>query len=279
MKLPAAALVTWLAVTLCPALAAAAETSQGPAQGSPQPGDRLILSASGSTLTGASGGGGASVGWLHSVNAGTLVGVGVDYQTIADSHWTFGSLTGSLTLGTESSAPLSLYGEIHEGSGRRAGENFNYSVLAIGASRTIAKGFYLHLEDRQIDVDTSHGNLPKLGFSYLWNPRLLTGLSYAHTVGGNLGTELLSARMDYYGEGLNFLAGGAVGQAAPAVVNLQTGVTQAAPTLRQVFLGFAKPYSRAELTLVADYLDLGASERVTLNLSCIVHLRARGASK
>ncbi|MGQ0833748.1 MAG: hypothetical protein ACT4O5_02310 [Gammaproteobacteria bacterium] len=271
MKLPAAALATWLAVTLCPAPAAAAETHQ--------PDDRLILGASGSTLTGASGGGSASVGWLHSVNAGTLIGVGVDYQTIADAHWTFASVTGSLTRGAESSAPLSLYGEIHEGSGRIAGRNFNYSILAIGASRTIAKGLYLQLEDRQIDVDTTHGNLPKLGLSYLWNPRLLTGLSYAHTVGGNLGTELLSARMDYYGKGLNFLAGGAVGQAAPAVFNLQTGVTTPGPTLKQVFLGFAKPYSRAELTLVGDYLDVADSERVTLSLSCIVHLRARGASK
>ena len=52
--------------------------------------------------------------------------------------------------------------------------------------------FSVQLEARQIDIDTTHGNLPKLGLTYLWTPRLLTNVSYAHSVGGNLGTELTS---------------------------------------------------------------------------------------
>jgi hypothetical protein len=270
MKSPAAALAASLAITLCPALATAAET----------PDDRLILGANGSTLTGASGGGGAAVTWLHGLNSGALIGLGVQHQTIANARWSFASVTGSLTRGTESGARLGFYGEIHQGSGRIARNDFDYSILAVGASRTLVNGLTLHLESRQINIDTSHGNLPKLGVSYVWSPRLLTGLSYAHTVAGNLGTELLSARIDFYGAGVNLLAGGAAGQGSPAVFDLQTGaITQPGLTLKQVFIGFVKPHSRADFMMVVDYLDLADTRRLTLSLNCTVHLRAHGAPK
>src|SRR2546430_12568208 len=50
-------------------------------------------------------------------------------------------------------------------------------------------------EERQIDVDTSHGSLPKVGFSMLWNRQWLASASYAHSVGGNLGTDLGTVRI------------------------------------------------------------------------------------
>ena len=37
----------------------------------------------------------------------------------------------------------------------------------------------------------------------LWTPRLQTTVSYADSVGGNLGTELGTARMDYYGQSVH----------------------------------------------------------------------------
>lgn len=275
MKLQTATFL-WLAGTFCPLLTTADEPSPLPAERAHQPDDRLILTANGSTLTGASGGSGGAVNWLRDLKPGTLIGAGVEYQTIADAHWTFGSLRGSLTLGSESSAPLTLYGEVHQGSGRIAADSFRYSVAAVGISRTLTGGLSLQLEDRQIDIDTSHGNLPKLGFSYVWNPRLLTGVAYAYSVGGNLGTELFSTRIDYYGPNFNLLAGGGAGQADPAVVNLQGGTPLPGRTIKQLFLGVSKPFARAEWMLVGDYLDVAGSERVTLTLSCTIHLRARG---
>jgi hypothetical protein len=268
MRLSAAAWATSLAITLCPTLGMSAD---GPS--APQPDDRLILGANGSTLTGSSGGGGASVTWLHGMSASSLIGVGAQYQTIADSHWSFASLTGSLTR-----ARWSFYGEVHQGAGKIGQGDFDYSVLSAGANYTLIPGLSLQIEDRQIDIDTSHGNLPKLGFSYFWNPKLATGLWYARSVGGNLGTKLVSTRIDYYGARASFLAGGAVGPAAPAIVNLQTGITQER-RLKQVFVGVGKPFSRADLQLVVDYLDLTASDRLTVSLTCNVRLRGTGASK
>jgi hypothetical protein len=262
------------------ALALAMTAHPARAQGSPAGDDRLILGANGSTLTGGGGGGGGAVTWLHGFSASTLAGVGAEHQAIADSDWTLGSVMGAVTLGAESGPRTSFSGEVHEGSGDIARRNFNYSLVVLGASRTLTKDLSVQLEERQIDIDTSHGSLPKLGFTYAWSRRLQTSLAYAYTVGGNLGTELFSARVDFFGKRAGFLAGGATGRGAPAVVNLQTGtIEQPALRLKQVFVGVSKPFARANLQLVVDYLDLAGNRRTTLTLTCTLPLRGRGTSK
>ena len=263
--------------TLALVLAMTADAAR--AQGSPPGDDRLILGANASTLTGGSGGGGAAVTWLHGLSAGTLVGIGAEHQSIANAHWTLGSALGSVTRGTESGTRTSFSGEFHVGSGDIGGRHFSYSLVVLGASRTLTKDLSVQLEDRQIDIDTSHGNLPKLGLTYAWNQRFQTSLTYARSVGGNLGTELFSARVDFFGGRAGFLAGGAVGRAAPAVVNLQTGIERPALNLKQVFVGVSKPFSRANLQLVADYLDLAGSRRTTLSFTYTLPLRGRGAPR
>lgn len=280
MKLPSAFYV-WLVGTFAVPGAATAAVPAPAAPATPaapvaeRPDDRLIFSVQGSSLEAASDGGGGAVRWLHNVNAGTLVGAGVDYQTIAGSHWTYASLSGSVTLGERADARWTFYGEIQQGSGRGDGGSFDYSVFSGGVFRTLTSRLTLQLDDQQIDIDTTHGNLPKLGLSYLWNPQLLTSISYMHSVSGNLGTELGSARIDYFGKALNFLAGAAYGQASPAVLDLQTGAVFPGSDLKEVFVGFSKPFSRGEWMLIADYLDLEGIERVTLTLNFTIHLRAR----
>ena len=111
------------------------------------------------------------------------------------------------------------------------------------------------LETRQIEIDTTHGNLPKLGLSYLWTPRVLTTVAYAQSVGGNLGTELTSVRIDYYGN-VTLTAGGAWGQADPSVVNVTPGLSLPAQDTRQGFVGIGKTFSRGEILLLGDYLEL-----------------------
>ncbi len=262
------------------ALALAMTAHPARAQGTPASDDRLMLGANGSTLTGGSGGGGGAVTWLHGFSAGTLAGVGAEHQAISDAHWTLGSVIGAVTLGTGSGPRTSFSAEVHEGSGDIARKDFSYSLVVLGVSRTLTKDLSVQLEERQIDIDTSHGSLPKLGFTYVWNRRLQTSLAYAYTVGGNLGTELVSARVDYFGVRAGFLGGGAVGHGAPAVVNLQTGIIeQPALVLKEVFVGASKPFSRINLQLVIDYLELASTKRTTLTLTCTLPLRGPGTSK
>lgn len=237
--------------------------------------DRFAASANGSTLSGTNGGGGGSLTWLHNFNADAIVGVAGEYQTIADSSWAFGSL--NLALGRGQAGHRSnYYAEAHIGSGDDDLHNYDYAVYAAGLIQNLTRQFAVQIEDKQIDIDTTRGNLPKVGLQMLWSPSLLTTASYSHSVTGNLGTRLGSVRLDHYGKGFNFIVGAAGGKASPAVVDLRTGITTSGLTLREGFVGFSKPFSRTDLTVVGDYLNLADTERVTLTVSWMFHLRGRG---
>lgn len=243
--------------------------------------DRLTLGANGSTLTDTDGGAGGVVGFLHELSPGKLIGIGAEYQSIADAHWAFGTLRGALIRGKPTSMRWSISGELNYGSGEVDGRAFDHATGTAGASLIFPGGLTLEFEDRQIDIDTTRGNLPKFGLSYLWNPRWRMGASYSQSVSGNLGTELVAARVDYFsGSHLNLFLGAASGQASPAVLNLQTGFVQPGRQMKALFVGLTKPFSRADLMLVGDYLNLSGNpddiERFTLTLNCSIHLRARG---
>jgi hypothetical protein len=264
------ALTSALAVLIalvCPALAAAADGSD----------DRLTLMADGSTISHAADGGGGSIGWLHNFNTNAIVGAAAEYQTIAHSHWSFGSLNVSLGRGS-AERRSTFYADGHLGSGDDGARSFHYALYAAGLIQNVTHQFSVQLEDKQIDIGRTRGNLPKLGLQFLWSPHLLTTVSYSHSVSGNLGTRLGAARLDYYGKGFNIIAGGAGGQASPDIVDLH-GLLVQGLTLREGFAGVGKPFSRVELTLLGDYIKLGQTERITLTLNCMVHLRSGGRSR
>jgi hypothetical protein len=262
----AAAVVCWLA----PRTAVGVDSTPAPVSD-----DRILLSVNGSTLPGTNGGGGGSVGWLHNFDADTLAGVAVEHQGISIAQWTFGSVNGSLTreLGD---ARYSLYGEAHEGAGDDGPHAFKYSIVAAGIIGTYFHRLSVQLEDRQFDVETTHGSLPKLGLSYLVNPHLLTAVSYADSVSGNLGTHLTSARIDVFTSKANFLAGAAFGQVSPTVLGLEFVVP--GKSLREGYVGVTKPlpHRRGALTLVVDYQDLAGSNRVAVTLNYIFHIGHHG---
>lgn len=241
--------------------------------------DRLTLTANGSTLSAASGGRGASVGWLRSLRSETMIGLGVEHQSIADAHWTVASVNGVLTRTTAAGRAINVHAEIHRGSGEDTGRSFSHSVTAAGVTGAVTDRLWLRFETREIDIDRTEGNLPEIGLSFLSTSRFLTDVAYARSISGNLGTELVSARTDYFGERFRVLFGAAFGEAAPSVVNLQPGLSVPDNSnLRQVFGGVAKPLARGELLAVADYLELGGSERVTLTVSYTIPLRRESRS-
>ena len=118
--------------------------------------------------------------------------------------------------------------------------------------------------------------MPKLGLTYLLTPRLSANVSYAQSVGGNLGTELTTVRLDHYGNVMKFLIGGATGEADPSVVNLQPGLRLPSQDLKQGFLGIGRTFSRGEILLLGDYLELGESKKVTVTLSFTAFVGSRG---
>jgi hypothetical protein len=255
-------------------LAAADEPPPAPASASE---DRLLFSADGATLTGGSGGGGVSALWLRTFAPQDVISAGGEYQQIANAHWTNGVLSGSLRLGSGTPA-TALYAEAHEGAGDIAQRGFHYSVVTAGLLNTPNQWLTVQLEERRIDVDTSHGNLPKLGLSFHVAQPLLLSASYADTAGGNLGTHLTTLRVDYVGRALNALAGAAGGRAAPAVLNLLGQIVRPSPKLTELFAGVGSSFGRSDWQLLGDYQDVEGFKRTTITLLCTLHLDGRSRS-
>jgi hypothetical protein len=254
------------------------EASQASSQTAAPIADRLTLSANGSTLSAASGGG-ASIGWLRSLRSEAMIGAGIEHQSVADTRWTFGSVHGAFTRKSPAGRNINLHAEIYRGSGEEAERAFSYSVTAAGVTGAVTDRLSLRFETSEIDIDRTNGNLLELGSSFLWNPRFLTDVAYARSVSGNLGTDLVSTRTDYYGARFRVLFGAAFGEAAPSVVNLLPGLSVPdGSSLRQVFGGVSKPLERGELLAVVDYLQLGGSKRATLTMSYTIPLRRQSRS-
>lgn len=242
-----------------------------------QPDNRLILSADGESLTGTNGGEGGSINYLGQLSAQALLGVGAEYQRLAGANWEFASFMGSYGNAFATDWHWGVHGEAHEGTGRSAsalgGSTFDYAIEAAGGGLTLPVGLSFDLEERQIDVQTSHGSLPKLTLVQPFGRHLLTTLAYAHSVGGNLDTSYGLARVDVFGPGYSLIAGGSLGHVTPAVINIQGLFLAEARHLSEVFLGVTKTIAHVDLTLLGDHQDLEGIKRVTLTLNITVHLR------
>jgi hypothetical protein len=258
-RLPA---LLWLSALSSTAPFAAAQGADVDAR----PPNRLILSANGVRLTGVDEGGGGSLSYLHYLTPDALIGLGGEHQFIADSKWTFGSLRGAVGFGAPE-RKTTLVAEMHYGEGDDAGRDFDYSVAVLGLSQAITSKLSIQLEGREIDVDRSNGNLPKIGVTYAWSPQWVTNVSYAESVSGNLETELTGARIDRHGRHVHVFAGGASGRADPVVLNLQPGAVLPVSNLKQGFAGIGRSFSRGEVQLIGDYLESGESERITVTLT------------
>jgi hypothetical protein len=248
------------APTLTPAVAAASASTSS---------DRIAFSGNGSSLTGTNGGAGASLGWLHNFDPDTLLGVAAEHEVLSVSQWTFGSVSGAITRGPGDQR-YTIYGEAHEGAGDDAGKAFKYRVEGLGLVGTYLHRLSVTVEDKQFNVESTRGNLPKVGLSYLWNMHVQTALSYQYSFGGNLGTRLTAGRIDLYEPVVNFLGGFAVGQASPSVLGF--GVNLPPHDLSEGYVGLAKslPQWRSDLTLIMDYQHLSGGVGTISGVSSFV---------
>ena len=243
-----------------------------------QPDNRLIFSADAESLTGTNGGAGGSINYLGQLSVNSLLGVGAEYQRLATSNWEFASFTGAYGNKLGTSSRWNVHAEAHEGTGRNTDvlgttSSFDYSIVAAGGGLTAPFGLSFDLEERQIDVFTSHGSLPKITLSQPFGKHLLTTLAYAQSVGGNLNTSYGLARVDVLGPGYSVIAGGTLGRVTPAVINIQGLLLVEARHLSEVFLGVTKTIRHVDLTLLGDDQDLEGIKRATVTLNITVHLR------
>jgi hypothetical protein len=241
--------------------------------------DRLLFSGNGSWLTGPHGGGGGSITWLRGFASGNLFGLGAEYQTLYNSHWTLGNVNGALTF-MPGGIKTTLYAEAHLGTGDTAGVSFHYTNVAGGFITTPAAWLSVQLEERYIDVQPSRGHLPKVGLTFRLAPALIAAVSYAQSFGGNLDTKLGTARLDYSGTHFSWLIGGAYGPTSPIVLNFIGGQQTAfARKLKEGFVGAGKTFGPTDWLLIGDYQDLEGFKRTTVTLNCTLHLGRRSTPR
>lgn len=260
----------------CAALAFLAFAPATNAQDASGKDDRLALMVAGHSLTNTNGGWGAAALWLHNFSANTLMGLGVESQTIGQARWTFGKLTFNQGFG-QAEHRTNLYLDASEGSGHDNLHNYDYSIVTVGMYQNLTHQLTLQLEDKQINVDTAQGNLPKIGLQYLWTPHFQTSLAYAYSVSGTLYTKLAIGRIDTYTKTVNVFAGLANGQAAPVVTGLPVGTPVPGFILHQYYVGIGRAFSRADTTAVLDYQRLGDSNHWTLTFNAMLHKRTGSA--
>jgi hypothetical protein len=244
--------------------------------------DKLSLTASGATLTGTNGGWGAAAMWLHYFSANTVAGLGGEHQSLSDARWNFGKLTLSHGFG-EATARTNLYLEGNEGTGKDRRHDYDYSIWGVGVYQNLTRQLILQLEDKQVDVDTARGNLPKVGVQYLWSPALATSLGYSHSFNDTIQmrTRLLTGRIDGYTKTVNLFVGAANGQTAAILINPsstnQTLAGNRPSILHEYYAGFSRPFSRADTTVALDFSRLNANNHWTLTFNATLHKRTGAA--
>jgi len=259
-----AAMTTVLLLGPC-AVAAASPTSV----------DRISVTGNGSTLSGTDGGGGGSLSWLHNFDPDSIVTLGGEHQKLGPTHWNFGSLTGAVTR-TIGDGRYTFSGEAHEGTGEDGVHPFKYHIDAAGVTGTYFHRLSTLLEYRYIDVETTHGHLPKFQLAYLWTPHWLTTVSYSQSAGGNLGTRLTALRVDHYSPVVNLMAGGVYGQASATII--QVFFNSPGHILREGYVGASKTFARrTEVSLTGDFQNLSGTKRTTVTLGFIFRLGSLGA--
>ena len=236
--------------------------------------DRLLFIGSVSHIPNSTGARDWQAHWLHDRSTAAKFSAGIESHSSGDARWTLGSVSGAFIHNTTAMSPrqYGLLGEFHQGSGNDTTHSFNYQVIVGGLSYALTPDLTLQLEERYINVDATRGHLPKVGLAYTADRHWLTTMFYAHSASGNLGTELVGARLDIYQPAARLLAGVSFGKSSPAVVNLQPTFVAPGLILREEYFGAAWQVLRGELLLVTDFLDLGGSRRETLTMSYTVHL-------
>jgi hypothetical protein len=254
-----------------------ATTAQSAAPGQPafQPDNRIIASGDWETLntSGAHTGSGGSLGYLGQPSASTLIGIAGEYQTLAGVHWEFGSLSGSYSHALTRTTLWDISAEVHEGIGQAGSMHFVYGIEAFGGGLSLPSEVSLSAEDRQIDVDTSHGSLPRLGVSKGWGQHWLTSIAYADSVTGNLNTDYGLARVDFLSAPIRLLAGASFGHVSPAVLDIEGIQRPQAQQLREYFVGVTRPSRLVDISLLGDRIDLATLRRYTVTLTATLHLR------
>jgi hypothetical protein len=146
---------------------------------------------------------------------------GAATNSMASSTWTVGRIGAALPLPSN----LALNAQANLGRGSASGTGFGYVTLEGVLLYKASSRLYLTIGDQYLKVGPTHGHLIKGGTFFVPFRRLLVDITYAQSAGGNLDTQFISSRLDLaVTPRVRVLAGGAFGESAPALFQLDVGM-------------------------------------------------------
>ncbi len=221
-------------------------------------------------------GGGATVDWLHDDGGSARWDLGLTYQRIGSSHWHFGTV-GSAWVGTAPPARRwTASASASVGTGRTEGRTFDYQDISASLSRGLAAALTVSARDRQIDVDTAHGNMPAVSLEFVGGTRWLARAEFEKSVSGNLGARIAMLRLDHLARRLGASVGVGVGRVVPVVAIVPsiapTPVNPPVQTLHDAFIGLAWQLGGSKILATLDHLRLGSEVHWTLTLNYAIRV-------
>ena len=243
-------------LALCGAQAAAADPPAA------SHADTLTSSGQVDQLSGGGSGRGGAIDWIRSYADGDLLSLGAASFSLAGTRWSFARASAA----SRPSERLTLLAQASLGSGRDGGGHFEYRIAGVGVGFRAAPSVHLKFDDQYFDVATTQGHLLRSGVVLLPAAGWSIDGAYARSAGGNLDTAFWTARVERAVASMRLFGGMARGRSRTEVFNTGFG-SRSETDLHEVFLGFAIPVGSAELTLVADALNLDTVRRRTLTMA------------
>ena len=231
--------------------------------------DALIATGEWERSSGGLSGGGGSLDWLHTARPGTNVSLGLAAYRLGGSQRTLGRAGAFFPI----AARWTLEPQVSLGGGNTAGVGFLHQQYRATLGFRASSRLYLRAQEEYFHIGDSNGHLLSGGVSVLPSRLLSIDMSYAHSAGGNLGTQFVSGRFDLYRRTLRPFAGFAVGQTAPVVFDVGFGQQLVSQDLHEGFVGFVFPIAAAEFTVALDWIQVGSTQRSTLTAGVKIPIR------
>jgi hypothetical protein len=259
-----------LAVIVCPGFVSTLEaqapqtTTQPPAAPTPQ--DSFLASWQLDPASFADGSSGLSLDWIRRTTRGPIVTAGGGLFSIANSRWGLGRFGAAVKV----SPRVTVQGQTSVGGGSTAGSRFKHLTLRGDLSTQATPRVSVTFGDEYISVAAAHGHLFRAGTAVRVSQRAAVDVTYATSIGGNLNTTFMVARVDHAAAALSVSAGVALGRTTPEIVSLTGTTSGGSQALRQVFAGISRPMGRVDLRVAIDVLRLATVTRSTLTFAVVV---------
>jgi hypothetical protein len=179
--------------------------------------------------------------------------LGVAYNDVADSRWTYGIAGGYLQF---NEARDNAFLQVQAGRGNRQEGGFDYFVGKTGLSHAlIDKRLYIDAEFQPIRVAEVEQNLGKLGVGLApWTPLYVQIHYYANLFGGDRDARIWSGRLDYTYKSITVFGGGSTSTETVDVLSAARGLDPDVSSV-EYFVGVTLPIKKNALTIVFNNLD------------------------